>query len=263
MGEGCRPWTAPNMMGALARRGEANGGLANAALATSDADAQALLQSTRKQPRQSASAASARNTTPGRLDRKALPVLHRSPSWPPMKFDFHEELRKVQKPRTVRKAVLFALLIIVNNVLIVVAASFVLRGYLQVSAHKHTSAGGERGREKREQGRVTVLPRGWRTECIRALLKYACAVSGEIAYALSRVVCESLNARLCSLQVETSESFGPGLVVKGRLSADSINIAVDGGQQAVFRSQSSDSAIGIHSATSKTSKLILVRNSRR
>ena len=68
----------------------------------------------------------------GRISRRALPVLHRSPSWPPMKFDFHEELKKVQKPRTIRKAVLFACFVIVNNIFIVVAATFLLRGYLQV-----------------------------------------------------------------------------------------------------------------------------------
>eukprot|EP01043_Picozoa_sp_COSAG02_P010117 COSAG02_NODE_350_length_24063_cov_47.131447_15_plen_467_part_00 len=123
---------------------------------------------------------------------QSLPPLMRSPSWPPMKIEVTDELKNVQRPKKMRKALLVAGLIIVNDVLIFIAASLLLREYLQIN---------------------------------------------------------------------TKEAFGPGLRVSGHLSSDSLEVAVDDPQNAIFRSQSSNSAVSVRSAAHRTAKLVLGKTS--
>jgi len=53
-------------------------------------------------------------------------------------------------------------------------------------------------------------------------------------------------------QINTSEAFGPGLSVVGHLSADSLEVTVDDAQNAIFRSQSDNSAVSVRAATQHT-----------
>ena len=66
------------------------------------------------------------------IEQKALPVRQRSPSWPPMKIDLHEELKKVQRPKRGQKAVLVSFLVFLNDVVIFLAATVLLINYLDV-----------------------------------------------------------------------------------------------------------------------------------
>jgi hypothetical protein len=59
------------------------------------------------------------------------------------------------------------------------------------------------------------------------------------------------------LQIETLEAFGPGLVVLGSLQSDSIGVTVLEAQNAVFRSQSSNSALSVRPSRWPASRLNL------
>jgi len=131
--------------------------------------------------------------TRGALFRaQSLPPLMRSPSWPPMKIDVNDELKNVQRPRKLRKAIMVTALILINDLAIFIAASLLLREFLQIN---------------------------------------------------------------------TSEAFGPGLSVVGHLSADSLEVTVDDAQNAIFRSQSDNSAVSVRAATQHTAKLVLGKTS--
>lgn len=123
---------------------------------------------------------------------QSLPPLMRSPSWPPMRMDVTDELKNVQRPKKLRKAIMVGCLIILNDILIFLAASLLLREYLQIN---------------------------------------------------------------------TKEAFGPGLTVSGHLTSDSLEVSVDEPQNAIFRSQSSDSAVSVRSAARRTAKLVLGKTS--
>jgi hypothetical protein len=123
---------------------------------------------------------------------QSLPPLMRSPSWPPMKIEVTDELKNVQRPKKMRKAIMVASLIIINDILIFIAASLLLREYLQIN---------------------------------------------------------------------TKEAFGPGLTVSGHLTSDSLEVTVDEPQNAIFRSQSSDSAVSVRAAAYRTAKLVLGKTS--
>ena len=64
---------------------------------------------------------------------QSLPPLMRSPSWPPMRMDVTDELKNVQRPKKLRKAIMVGCLIILNDILIFLAASLLLREYLQIN----------------------------------------------------------------------------------------------------------------------------------
>ena len=60
--------------------------------------------------------------------------LVRSPSWPPMTVDVADEMTRVARPKSVRKAVVVATLCFLNNVAIFFLSVFLLRAYLQVES---------------------------------------------------------------------------------------------------------------------------------
>ena len=109
-----------------------------------------------------------------------------------MKIEVTDELKNVARPKKLRKAVMVTCLIIINDILIFVAASLLLREYLQIN---------------------------------------------------------------------TKEAFGPGLTVSGHLTSDSLEVTVDEPQNAIFRSQSSNSAVSVRAAASHTAKLVLGKTS--
>ena len=109
-----------------------------------------------------------------------------------MKIDVNDELKNVQRPRKLRKAIMVTALILINDLAIFIAASLLLREFLQIN---------------------------------------------------------------------TSEAFGPGLSVVGHLSADSLEVTVDDAQNAIFRSQSDNSAVSVRAATQHTAKLVLGKTS--
>eukprot|EP01050_Picozoa_sp_SAG11_P015835 SAG11_NODE_2095_length_3833_cov_4.084092_1_plen_379_part_00 len=119
---------------------------------------------------------------------ESVNVRQRSPSWPPNKIDLNEELKKVQRPKRVQKAILISLLVFLNNVVIFLC-------------------------------------------CAVLVIQY--------------------------LNVDTASSFGEGFIVAGKLSADAVEISIEREQNAVFRSESADSAVSIEAARSSVSKLAL------
>eukprot|EP01049_Picozoa_sp_SAG25_P012227 SAG25_NODE_1619_length_2662_cov_2.448693_1_plen_544_part_00 len=129
----------------------------------------------------------------GRRATKGAPVgevasLVRSPSWPPMTVDVSDELTRVARPKSIRKALVVATICFLNNVAIFTLSCYTLREYLQI---------------------------------------------------------------------DTAEPFGPGLTVSGHLTADSFEVTVPEPQNAVFRSQSANSALSIRAATSHAAELVL------
>eukprot|EP01052_Picozoa_sp_SAG31_P001056 SAG31_NODE_34_length_31842_cov_31.677850_12_plen_273_part_00 len=63
------------------------------------------------------------------------------------------------------------------------------------------------------------------------------------------------------LGVETSTSFGPGLIVAGKLSADAVDVSIEKEQNAIFRSESADSTVSIEAADAMTAKIVLSKDS--
>eukprot|EP01051_Picozoa_sp_SAG22_P009075 SAG22_NODE_729_length_7596_cov_20.310924_8_plen_286_part_00 len=125
------------------------------------------------------------------IEQKALPVRQRSPSWPPMKVDLHEELKKVKRPQRCQKVFLVSFLVFLNDLVIFLSATVLLINYLDV---------------------------------------------------------------------ETATSFGPGFIVAGKLSADAVDVSIDGEQNAVFRSESESSAVSVEAAQGMSAKIVLSKD---
>eukprot|EP01052_Picozoa_sp_SAG31_P043847 SAG31_NODE_7444_length_1688_cov_1.380743_1_plen_293_part_00 len=64
------------------------------------------------------------------VEQKALPVRMRSPSWPPMKIDLHEELKPAKQNQWAIKVISLALLVILSNLVIFLSAATVMVNYL-------------------------------------------------------------------------------------------------------------------------------------
>ena len=67
--------------------------------------------------------------------------------------------------------------------------------------------------------------------------------------------------RVNYFQVDTVAAFGAGVSVSGHLTADSVGVTVDQRQSAEFTSLGSQSVVGVRSASSATSKLVLGKSS--
>lgn len=63
------------------------------------------------------------------------------------------------------------------------------------------------------------------------------------------------------LQIDTLEAFGPGLAVQGHLMSDSLEVSVSEPQNAIFRSQSANSALSVRAATGSEAMVVLAKSS--